>query len=303
MSRASASLAAPAARRALRLDRLAQSAATYALLLFGAVLISIPFYWLIRTSLMNEGDHFIWPPIVWPARPIWSNYVDIFQVKGIPLTLFFRNSVLLVIGATLGELVSTSLAAFAFARLRWYGRNLMFALLIATMFLPSQVTIIPLFLLWRDLGWLNTLWPMIVPSWLGHALYIFLVRQFVLTIPNELDDAARIDGAGTFRIYWNIIVPLSAPALATIAIFSFQGKWNQFFEPLIYINKIDVLPIAVGVRMFRSALTVGGGGNAGVISWSHLLAATVVMVLPIIVVFFLAQRAFIQGIVVSGVKG
>lgn len=277
-------------------------AAVYAMLLFGAVLVSIPFYWLLRTSLMHEGDHFLWPPIIWPNPIVWQNYVEIFRIKAIPLTTFFQNSIVLVIAATIGELVSTSLAAFAFARLRWYGRDLMFALLIATMFLPSQVTIIPLFLLWRDLGWLNTLWPMIVPSWLGHALYIFLMRQFVLTIPNELDDAARIDGAGTFRIYWNIVLPLSMPALGTIAIFSFQGKWNQFFEPLIYINKTDVLPLAVGVRMFRSALTVGGG-ISGTISWSHLLAATVVMVLPIIIVFFLAQRAFIQGIVVSGVKG
>jgi multiple sugar transport system permease protein len=302
MSRASASLAAPARARSLRLGALARAGLVYALLLFGAVVISIPFYWLLRTSLMNEGDHFIWPPVIWPSPVVWSTYVEIFQIKAIPLPLFFRNSLLLVIGATLGELVSTSLAAFAFARLRWYGRDFLFALLIATMFLPAQVTIIPLFLLWRDLGWLNTLWPMIVPSWLGHALYIFLMRQFVLTIPHELDDAARIDGAGTFRIYWNIVVPLSAPALATIAIFSFQGKWNQFFEPLIYISKTEWLPLAVGVRMFRSALTAGGG-TSGNISWSHLLAATVVMVLPIVVVFFVAQRAFIQGIVVSGVKG
>jgi ABC-type glycerol-3-phosphate transport system permease component len=286
---------------ALSAGRLLGLAGVYAALAFGALLVSIPFYWLLRTSLMHEGDHFIWPPIIWPNPIIWQNYVDIFNLKAIPLTTFFRNSTALVVGATVGELISTSLAAFAFARLRWYGRDLMFALLIATMFLPSQVTIIPLFLLWRDLGVLNTLWPMIAPSWLGHALYIFLMRQFVMTIPNELDDAARIDGCGTFRIYWNIVVPLSAPALATIAIFSFQSKWNQFFEPLIYINKIDVLPLAVGVRMFRSALMTGT--NTGLVSWSHLLAATVVMVLPIVVVFFVAQRAFIQGIVVSGVKG
>ena len=275
----------------------------YGLLTFGALIISVPFFWLVRTSLMAEGDHFIWPPIIWPATPLWSNYVEIFQVKGIPLTTFFQNSVVLVAAATVGELLSCSMAAFAFARIRWVGRDFFFAALIATMFLPSQVTIIPLFLIWRELGWLNTLWPLIVPSWLGHALYIFLLRQFIMTIPPDLDDAARIDGCGTVRIYWNIVLPLSAPALGTIAIFSFQGKWNQFFEPLIYINKIDMLPVAVGVRMFRSALTVGGGVNAGVISWSHLLAATVVMVLPIVVVFFAAQRAFIQGIVVSGVKG
>jgi ABC-type glycerol-3-phosphate transport system permease component len=274
----------------------------YGLLALGALFISVPFFWLVRTSLMHEGDHFVWPPIIWPAQPVWTNYVEIFQMRGIPLTRFLQNSAVLVVAATIGELLSCSMAAFAFARIRWVGRELFFALLIATMFLPSQVTIIPLFLIWRELGWLNTLWPLIVPSWLGHALYIFLLRQFIMTIPPDLDDAAKIDGCGTFRVYWNIVIPLSAPALGTIAIFSFQGKWNQFFEPLIYINKVEQLPIAVGVRMFRSALT-SGGAVSGSISWSHLLAATVVMVLPIVVVFFLAQRAFIQGIVVSGVKG
>jgi ABC-type glycerol-3-phosphate transport system permease component len=305
MSRLAASPAAlaPPRARSVRASRLLGQAATYALLALGAVLVSLPFYWLLRSSLMVEGDNFVWPPILWPRPMVWQNYVEIFQVPFIPLPLFFRNSVILVVLAALGELISTSLAGFAFGRLRWWGRNFLFAVLIATMFLPSQVTIIPLFLLFKQLGWLNSLLPLIVPSWLGHALYIFLMRQFVMTIPNELDDAARIDGCGTFRIYWNIVLPLSAPALATIAIFSFQTKWNQFFEPLIYINKTDVLPLAVGVRMFRSAAMLPGGGVSGNVSWSHLLAATVVMVLPIVLVFFVAQRAFIQGIVVSGVKG
>jgi ABC-type glycerol-3-phosphate transport system permease component len=165
------------------------------------------------------------------------------------------------------------------------------------------VTIIPLFLLFRQVGWLDTLWPLIVPSWFGHAFYIFLMRQFITTIPMELDDAARIDGCNTFRIYWNLIVPLSKPALATIAIFSFQSKWNQFFEPLIYISTNEKMPLAVGVRSFHSALSLPGGTVSYTVSWSHLMAATVLMVLPIIIVFFFAQRHFIQGIVVSGVKG
>jgi len=276
---------------------------TYLLLTVGACLVGLPFFWLLRTSLMVEGDHFIWPPIIWPNPIIWQNYVDIFNVPYIPMLLFFRNSVILVVFAMIGEVIATSLVSFSFGRLRWWGREVLFAVLVATLFLPSQMTIIPLFLLWKQVGWLNTLLPLIVPSWFGHAFFIFLMRQFVMTIPLELDDAARIDGCGTFRIYWNIIVPLSKPALATIAIFSFQNKWNQFFEPLIYISKRDVMPLAVGVRMFRSALVTAGGGTSGNISWSHLLAATVVMVIPIIVVFFLAQRVFIQGIVVSGVKG
>ena len=291
------------ARTRIAVGRFAERAFIYFALAFGALLVSLPFYWLIRSSLMVEGDHFAWPPIIWPNPVVWQNYVEIFQVPFIPLLLFFRNSVILVVACVVGDLLSTSLAGFAFGRLRWWGRDILFAVLVATLFLPAQVTIIPLFLTFRELGWLNTLLPLIVPSWFGHALYIFLMRQFIMTIPQELDDAARIDGCGTFRIYWNIILPLSQPALAAVAIFSFQTKWNQFFEPLIYITNTDIMPLAVGVRMFRSALMLPGGGVSGAISWSHLLAATVVMVIPIVVVFFSAQRVFIQGIVVSGVKG
>jgi ABC-type glycerol-3-phosphate transport system permease component len=277
-------------------------ATIYLLLVLGALLVALPFFWLLRTSLMEEGDHFAWPPIFWPSPVVWRNYVDIFTIPYIPMLTFFRNSIILVVLATIGELFSTSLVGFAFARLRWWGRDLMFAILVATLFLPSQVTIIPLFLTFKGLGWLDTLLPLIVPSWFGHAFFIFLMRQFIMTIPFELDDAARIDGCGIFRIYWNIILPLTTPALATVAIFAFQNKWNQFFEPLIYINKVESMPLAVGVRMFRSAAAIPGG-TTGNISWSHLLAATVVMVIPMLIAFFLAQRVFIQGIVVSGVKG
>ena len=275
----------------------------YLLLFVGAVLVALPFFWLVRSSLMVEGDHFVWPPIIWPQTVVWQNYVDIFQISYIPLPTFFWNSVVLVTAATIGEIIGTSLVAFSFGRLHWWGRDFLFAVLIATLFLPSQVTIIPLFLLFRQLGWIDTLLPLIVPSWFGHAFFIFLMRQFITTIPFELDDAARIDGCSTYRIYWNIILPLAKPALATIAIFSFQNKWNQFFEPLIYISTKEKMPLAVGIRSFQSALTLPGGTTSYNVSWSHLMAATILMVLPIIIVFFFAQRTFIQGIVISGVKG
>jgi ABC-type glycerol-3-phosphate transport system permease component len=277
--------------------------AIYTTLAVGAILVSAPLYWLLRSSLMVEGDLFLWPPLLWPRPVAWQIYVEIFQIPYIPLPVFLRNSAVLAACAVIGDVLSASLVGFSFARLRWAGRDLLFAVLVATLFVPAQVTIIPLFLMFRQIGWLDTLLPMIVPSWFGHAFMIFLMRQFITTIPLDMDDAARIDGCGTLRIYWNIIVPLAKPALATIAIFSFQEKWNQFFEPLIYINKVEVYPLAVGVRMFASALLSPGGGVSGNVSWSHLLAATVVMVLPIVVVFFSAQRVFIQGIVISGVKG
>ncbi len=290
-------------RSTARIDQVIQKTAIYLTLTVSGLVVAAPLYWLVRSSLMVEGDQFIWPPLLWPHPIAWHIYVDIFQIPYIPMILFLRNSVVMAGLAVIGDVFSASLVGFSFARLRWHGRDFFFAILVATLFVPSQVTIIPLFLFFKQIGWLNTLLPLIVPSWFGHAFMIFLMRQFTMTVPLDLDDAARIDGCDTFRIYWNVVVPLTKPALATIAIFSFQNKWNEFFEPLIYISKADVFPLAVGVQMFRSALASPGGGVSGNVSWSHLLAATVVLVLPIATVFFFAQRAFIQGIVVSGVKG
>ncbi|MBC7237275.1 MAG: carbohydrate ABC transporter permease, partial [Chloroflexi bacterium] len=235
-------------RHRIRPDQAFKRALIYILLAIGAILVALPFFWLVRSSLMIEGDHFIYPPIVWPKKMVWTNYVEVFQVPYIPMVLFFRNSIILVAAAVTGEVISTSLVGYSFGRLEWWGRDVLFGILVATLFLPGQVTIIPLFLMFKYINWLDTLWPLIVPSWFGHAFYIFLMRQFIMTVPVELDDAARIDGCSNFRIYWNIIVPLSKPALGTVAIFSFQGKWNQFFEPLIYINSKEKMPLAVGVR-------------------------------------------------------
>ena len=275
----------------------------YVVLVTGALGVALPFFWLLRTSLMVEGDHYVFPPIIWPKTTRWRNYVEIFQIPYIPMFLYLRNSMVLVTACAIGEILSTSLVGFSFARLEWWGRRVLFGILIATMFLPGQVTIIPLFLMFQRLGLLDTLWPVIIPSWFGHAFYIFLMRQFIMTVPLELDDAARIDGCSTLRLYRSIILPLSKPALGTVAIFSFRSKWNQFFEPLIYINTREKMPLAVGVRTFYGALQMPDGTTTANISWSHLLAAAVFMAAPVVIVFFLAQRAFIQGIVVSGVKG
>jgi ABC-type glycerol-3-phosphate transport system permease component len=294
----------PAARaeplpRALIWQRLLVKAAIYALLVAGSLLVLFPFYWLVRTSLMDEGDVMLYPPRWWPVPMQFSNYAEVLVHRSAPIGLFFRNSIIIAVASVLGDLVSAGLVAFSFARLRWVGRDILFASVIAVMLLPGQVTIIPTFLLMKNLGWLNTYWPLIVPSWVGHAFFIFLLRQFIMTIPHELDDAARIDGCNTLQLLWHIILPLCVPALATIGILAFQGKWNQFFEPLIYLNSKELLPVAVGLRYFRSL--VGSGETET--SWSHLMAASTLAVAPILVVFFLAQRVFIQGIVVSGVKG
>lgn len=281
-----------------RIRKIAQRALIYTLLSIGALLVMIPFFWLLRTSLMWEGDIFLYPPRWFPTPPVWENYVTIFNNPYIPLLTFWKNSLVLAFWSVLGDLFSASLVGFSLSRLRWRGRNVLFGLVIVMMFLPSQVTIIPTYILFGWLGWLNTLLPLIVASWVGHPFFIFLMRQFTYSIPMELDDAARIDGCSTFGIYWRIVLPLTKPALAAVAIFAFQGKWNQFFEPLIFINSKENLPLAVGLYFFR---TVVGAGSVDT-SWSHLMAATTLSLLPILIVFFVAQRVFIQGIVFTGVK-
>jgi ABC-type glycerol-3-phosphate transport system permease component len=276
-----------------------QRALIYLVVVLGALLVLLPLYWLLRTSLMHEGDVMLYPPRWWPKPMMFSNYVQVLTHPSAPMLVFFRNSVAITLASLLGDLVSASLVAFALGRLRWIGRDVVFASVIAVMLLPGQVTMVPTFLLMKMLGWLNTFWPLIAPSWFGHAFFIFLLRQFIMTIPSELDDAARIDGCNALGVLWHVILPLTTPALATVAIFSFQSKWNQFMEPLIYINSKELLPVAVGLRYFRSLI------GAGLIdtSWSHLMAASTLAVLPILITFFFAQRLFIQGIVVSGIKG
>jgi ABC-type glycerol-3-phosphate transport system permease component len=286
-------------RRQARARFFLTKSATYILLILGAILVMIPFYWLLRTSLMWEGDIFLYPPKWLPIPPAWENYVSIFQTKGAPMGDFWKNTIIMVILSAIGDIFSASLVAYSLARIPWRGRTILFVTVVATMFLPGQVTIIPTFLLWKYLGGLNTLIPLIVPSWLGHPFYLFLMRQFVMTIPAEMDDAARIDGCGVFGIYRHVILPLSLPGLATIAIFAYQSKWNQFFLPLIYINTKEKLPLAVGLYYFRSMV----GSGFVETTWSHLMAAATLSVLPILLIFFFAQRFFIQGIVVSGVKG
>lgn len=286
-------------RRRARFGHFALRVFTYGSLLIGAILVVIPFYWLLRTSLMWEGDIFVYPPKWVPRPPEWRNYVNMFRSPHIPMSAFWRNSIVLVVLATIGDLFSASFVAYSLGRIRWPGRNILFATVVATMFLPFQVTVIPTFLLYKYLGMLNTLKPLILPSWVGHSFFIFLMRQFIMSIPSELDDAARIDGCGIFGIYRHVILPLTLPALATIGIFAFQSKWNQFFQPLIFINTKGRLPLAVGLYYFR--VMVGSGDIHT--SWSHMMAAATLSVIPILTVFFFAQRTFIQGIVVSGVKG
>lgn len=277
---------------AARLCRFARGATIHAVVLSAAFVVMVPLFWTLSTSLKDPGDIFHYPPTWVPDPFVFYNYIEAMTV--LPFDIYFRNTAYITVVSLVGQLLSCSLVAYSFARLRWRGRDRLFILMLATMMLPRQVTLIPQFILFRYLGWIDTFWPLIVPSFFGAPFFIFLLRQFFMGIPRELDDAARLDGATNFRIFWEIILPLSKPALAAVAIFSFQFHWNDFFEPLIYLHSNDRYTISLGLRFFQ--------GSYGT-QWHLLMAASVVAMAPMIVLFFFAQRYFIQGIVVSGVKG
>ena len=260
----------------------------------GALFMIAPLVWMLSTSLKPEGDVFL-IPVQWiPRRILWSNYPE--ALTFVPYMRYFMNSVFVTGLAVTGTVFSASLVAFAFARLRGPGKNVLFMILLATIMLPGEVTLVPVYLLFRSLGWLDTYQPLIVPSWFGGgAFYIFLLRQFFMSLPTELDDAAKIDGASLLHVYARIILPLSGPALATVAIFAFFAHWNSFQPPLIYLNTAEMYTLPVGLRLYLSTM-----GNT---HWNYLMAATLVSILPPLVLFFLSQRFFIQGAVMSGVKG
>ena len=262
------------------------------LLACSAVLLA-PLVWMVSTSLKATGAEFEYPPVWIPSPVVWRNYIEVF--KDLPFHLFFRNTITVVIGALSGTVLTGSLVAYAFARLRYPGRDFWFMVLLSTMMLPSAVTLIPQYFIFRSLGWIDTLLPLFVPSWFGGGAFnVFLFRQFFSTIPYDLDEAARMDGASNFRIYAQILLPLSGPALTTVAIFSFVGHWNAFMEPLIYLNSTKNLTVAVGLQLFR---------NQYFGYWNLMMAGGVLTTLPCIALFFAAQRYFMRGIVMTGISG
>jgi ABC-type glycerol-3-phosphate transport system permease component len=263
-------------------------------ILLGIVLM-LPFYWAVISSLKMGTEVREIPLVWWPKVAQWRNYADVWGVRFFPLWVW--NSIFLTVVATTGTVLSSSLAGYAFARFRFPGKNLLFTITLATLLLPAYVLLIPNFMLFWKLGWLNTYLPLTVPFWFGQAFFIFLFRQFFMTIPIELDEAARIDGASYPRIFWSIIMPLSAPAFATAAIIEGINQWNSFLRPLIVLNQPETYPLSVGLRYF----VVNPGDN---LPKDHLLmAAAVIMTIPVILIFFIGQRAFVRGVVMSGIKG
>lgn len=265
----------------------------YLVLAFFALVLALPLIWLVTTSLKTGAQTFLMPPKWIPDPIVWRNYSDAFLA--VAFHEYFWNTIRIVFFATTGALLTASMAAYAFARLRFPYRGTLFILVLSTIMLPSIVTLIPTFIVFRTLGWIDTFLPLIVPLWFGGGAFnIFLFRQFFMTIPLELDEAARIDGASSLRIYWGIILPLSKPVLATIAVFAFIHNWNDFFEPLIYLQSPENWTMAIGLRGFRTLYHT---------EWNLMMAASTAMILPLLVLFFLAQRYFVSGIQMSGLAG
>lgn len=270
----------------------------YAIVFALCVMFGFPLFWTAMSSLKTIPEMFAFPPVLIPAVPQWSNYWTVLNIS-YPVGRWFLNSVLVVLLTTSGSLVTASLVAYSLARFDYRGRDVLFMITLATMMLPAQVTLIPQFVLFYKLGWINTILPLWVPHWFGGGAFaIFLMRQFFLTLPRDLDEAALIDGAGYFRIFWLILLPLCKPVLATLAIITIIASWSDFLGPLIYLNSPEKFTVSVGLQFFKAVPEVGGE------PMQHLLMAACIMsMIPIIVIFFFGQRFFVQGIVMSGIKG
>jgi multiple sugar transport system permease protein len=251
-----------------------------------------PFYWMVATSFKDNAQLGAFPPIFWPHPFVWRNYVD--AVNYIPFLRFFINSLILTAGATIGAVVSNSFIAYGFSRIEWKGREVLFYVAIATVFIPFPVTLVALFDIFAKLHWINTFRPLIVPTFFGQAFFMFLIRQFLMGIPKELSDASRIDGANEFLIFRLIILPLMKPAIAVVAIFAAVNAWNDFLTPLIYLSEESRYPLSIGLQFFKAEHTV---------AFSLLMAASTLVVLPVVVLFLFFQRFFIEGVTVGAIKG
>ncbi len=274
--------------------RRTQSVLIHAILIAGGIIVMVPLAWMLSTSLKPPHQITKFPPIWIPDPFVWSNYVRAVTIFPVSFVVFVRNSMYMSLMITLGTVLSNAIVAFAFARLSFRGSRVLFFIVLSTMMLPQQVTMIPLFILFSRIGWVNTYNPLIVPHFFANAYFVFLLRQFYTTIPRELDDAARIDGCGVIGLFLRILLPLSKPALGITAIFAFTWSWNEFLGPLIYLSRMETYPLAIALSFLRAA--------HGVL-WSELMVVSFIAMLPPVLLFFVAQKHYIQGIVITGVKG
>lgn len=283
-------------RAAVRAERLmvASKIAMWLILLIGAVLFAMPFYLMLTMSFKSAAE--IAQSSNWALPQEWTldNYKRVLTNESAPFFLFLKNSVLVAVLATAGVLLSSSLVAYAFARLKFRGRDRLFILLLSTMMLPGIVTMVPTYILFSELRWVDTILPLTVPAFFGGGAFnVFLLRQFFMSIPRELDEAAIIDGASNATIFWKVIMPNSGAALATVGVFTFIYNWRDFMGPLIYLNSPDKQTLEVGLRTYQTLHQE---------RWDLIMAAAVIVVLPLIVLFILGQRYFVKGIVMTGIK-
>ncbi len=259
-----------------------------------ALLFLIPIWWLVISAIKPINQILTSPPLWWPNPPQWDNFAKAFSSPAFPFWRLMYNTLLYCVLSTIGTVISSAVVAYAFARMRFWGRNTLFGITLATLLLPSVVTLIPTYVLFQRLGWVGTYAPLIIPYFLGSAFNIFLLRQFMLTIPQELSDAAFVDGASDFTILWRIMLPLVRPALLVVAIFNFIYAWNDFLGPLLYLDDASKYPFAIGLYAFRTR---------SALQWNLITAASLAITLPMIIAFFALQKHFIEGVTMTGVKG
>ncbi len=272
--------------------KILRRALAHLVLLAGSIVFVAPFLFLVSTSLKAHRQIVVFPPVWIPNPIIWRNYTEVFYYA--PLHRYFLNTLLISTTWVIGATLTSSLAAYAFARLRAPGRDVIFMVLLSTLMVPGIVTLIPTYIIFAKLDWIDTFLPLTIPALSGNAFYIFLLRQFFMGIPTELEDAALIDGCSHLGIWWRIMLPLAKPALATVTIFAFMWAWNDFLGPLIYLNNQKLYTLSLGLQVFsRSHGT----------EWGMLMAASTMMITPVILLFFFAQRQFVQGIILTGIKG
>jgi len=282
------------AKRHARLVRVAGRMLLYVTVITLSFAFALPLLWMFVTALKDDPDVFRLPP-VWIPRPIrWQNFAEALTI--IPFGMHLLNTLKIAVPVVIGTVLSCSLVAYGFARIDFPGRTFLFFVCLATMMLPFQVRMIPLYIRFSVMGWLNSYRPLIVPAFFGGAYPIFLLRQFFMTIPQELSDAARIDGCSELMIFWRIVLPLAKPSLAVVGLFTFMGSWDNYLGPLIYLNDAKLYPLSVALRGFQSEFWEEH-------LWQYMMAASATTIAPVIVIFYVAQRTLVEGITVTGIKG
>lgn len=273
-------------------NKLLSKATTYVVLIVLSFICLVPFFWMISTSLKTKATTFQIPPEWIPAHPKWSNYLDAFSFA--PFGTYIINTTTIALFVIIGQVVSCTLVAYGFSRFRFRGREVLFMVMLATMLIPEQVTMIPTFLLFSELNWIDTYLPLIIPAYFASPFFVFLMRQYLMTIPKDLDEAAKIDGANELQILWKVLVPILRPSMTIIVVFTFTNVYNDFMGPLIYLNSSEKFTLAVGLANFLSSRGA---------EWNLLMAASTVIVVPLLLIYYFAQRNLIGGIASMGIKG